>query len=275
MQYWATANNGSVRPREHEVACSWQSARSKMLPMFAFHVCRSSYNQQENRRKQELGANKSTYPDTPITMLMDCTLFLLAQVGTCDKTNRYRTIRSARVAAKVLKNYNRFGGQQHKIVLWVVATFNGPFRMCADRFVHGINNIISMLALLASISTNYHDYNAIASPNIPAAPARPTAIAPVACAAPALALELVAPPAAADVAVFPSVDAIDVALMAAMLAADAEDADITLASDALEPKVVELPPVAAAPEAPLSALCTSLIAPAAVARPPNPEYVCK
>lgn len=83
---------------------------------------------------------------------------------------------------------------------------------------------------------------------------------------------------------FASVVATDVALVAAMLAAEAEDADITLAAEALEPIVVELPPVAVAPEAPvpnawipepLSALCTFLMAPAAVAKPPNPEYVCR
>lgn len=85
---------------------------------------------------------------------------------------------------------------------------------------------------------------------------------------------------------FPSVLAVDVALIAAALEADIED---TLAIEALESIVVvaelpvmpedpdpseaavPFPPVASAP----AELVTPLIAPAAVARPPKPEYVCR
>lgn len=72
------------------------------------------------------------------------------------------------------------------------------------------------------------------------------------------------------------------ALIAMALEADIED---KLAIDALEPNVlplmpeapavleaaVPLPPVASAP----AELVTPLIAPAAVANPPKPEYVCR
>lgn len=124
-----------------------------------------------------------------------------------------------------------------------------------------------------------HHYNAIATAKIPAAPAKPAAIAPVGRVAPASALELC--PAAASSA------APDVVLIAIELEAVIED---PLAIDALEsmlPDDAELPLIADDPDAsealllllPVSSapaeLVAPLIFPAAVANPPKPEYVCR
>lgn len=137
-----------------------------------------------------------------------------------------------------------------------------------------------------------HSHNAAATPRNPTTPAKPAAIAPVGCAAPPFATELLPIAAgAAEETVLPSIVATEVAPIAIALFADAED---ILAIEALDPIVVEdvlpvtvdpeapdapdaleadalmalpLAPVAAAP----AELVTPLIAPAAVASPPNPE----
>lgn len=129
-------------------------------------------------------------------------------------------------------------------------------------------------------------YNAIATARIPAAPAKPAAIAPVGRAAPASALELC--PAAAAVALeAASCAALDAVLIVIPLEAVIED---PLAIDALEsmlPDAAELPLMADDPDAseavllllPVASAPAELVAPlmfpAAVANPPKPEYVCR
>lgn len=131
-----------------------------------------------------------------------------------------------------------------------------------------------------------HHYNAIATARIPAAPAKPAAIAPVGRAAPASALEL-CPAAAAEALEAAFSAAPDVVPIAIELEAVIED---PLAMDALEsmlPDAIELPLIADDPDAsealllllPVTSapaeLVAPLMSPAAVANPPKPEYVCR
>jgi len=118
---------------------------------------------------------------------------------------------------------------------------------------------------------------------MPAAPAKPTVIAPVGRAAPASALEL-CPAAAAEALEAASSAAPDVVLIAMVLEAVIDD---PLAMDALEailPDDAELPLMADDPEAASLLLAVAsapaevaalLMFPAAVANPPKPEYVCR